>query len=531
MEVDAGDLTLRLPPETVALVIGFLELPELIKSSLVCKRWRETAFAHRNYWSEIEVTEAQAKTDASIAAAIELAVAQLTRSTAHPVIVNICLRKTPATIDSLLRALADNLHRVNDLIVALDKDLQLPVYEALARPAPLMETLAVELHGAEPSTTLPTNFLGGHAPRLNHLILRNIQLPAEPMAHLTHVPELALVSLQAKTQDIPPQSLNFPSHIFGHFNNLVQLEINAYPWFAVPDSADPLMAQGLARLQRMHLWNSPPIRFLEWPEVHNISKISIYEPDHHILPYLVAHLPGELALSTDHVAGHQFLTVMTALTALNFMPERRKIPDGIGVPATPVSFPGLHLRKFLFDREECALNSVVVAQLRLGGLYTRLGMIAIPAFYLPGVLMNMRAVQLPALREIVVRTRGDLFDIPGGGFLELPALERIVLESGLGASSDPKQAPWIDHEAEDVFELLQLIVPPANLGKFELELYRVNVVNMTEELWATGVVSRMFFTPGTNPGGINWGDKSMISWNVANYVERSEQEAIIGQRT
>jgi hypothetical protein len=197
------------------------------------------------------------------------------------------------------------------------------------------------------------------------------------------------------------------------------------------------------------------------------------------------------------------MSVMTMATAYRLMPEYRRLNADVKVPAT-TDFSGMHLRKFLFGGEECAFNPHLANSLFLSGLFDRLVVIAVPAFYLPGTVQSLRTYDLPAVRTLVIRTRGDLFDIPGGGFHSLPALESVIFESGFGEG-------WVDHDAEDVMELLELLVPPEGLGKFELELYHVRVVGMTEELWAKGVAKRMYFTAGS--GGCWPDEKLALIWD------------------
>ncbi|KZW02278.1 hypothetical protein EXIGLDRAFT_735751 [Exidia glandulosa HHB12029] len=461
--VHDDDYTQRLPAETLSTIFDSLNLGDLIRCSLVARRWREVAVQHRTYWGAVSVTDnidgenvPDEKVAQLVRASVELAAAQLSRSSALPVSIGIVVTKEYEGVEALLDLVASNLHRVNDLILSLGARYEAAMFEMLSRPAPILETLAIELvGGANHEVAIRDDFLGGCAPQLNHLSLRNIYMPNKPISHIMRLPELAVASLHGKTAHGAQQPA-FPEHIFAVFPDLLQLELNSYPFFQIPNDPTPWMAAGLSRLLRLHFWNSPPTRFLEWRETAGISKISIYEPAPHVLPPLDKHLQGEIALNIDRIHnGHQYITLMEH--------KRSNPPEwysGQGPPPAQVQ-----LRKLLYTCTECALTPTVASA--LSGVVARVARLCCPAVYLSALCSSL--VYLPVLQTLVIRVGDDgLYDVerPLAG---APVLSRIIFES---AKSDGSE---VEVEVDDIVELMNRALPSSALGNLALQLNNIRV--------------------------------------------------------
>lgn len=461
---DDDDCTQRLPAETLALVFDYLGVGDLIRCSLVAQRWREVAIQHHTYWSIISVSDPldddNDKREKVVRASLELAVAQLSRSTALPVCVSIVLHGLHDGVQALLEHIARHLDRINDLILSLDARYEYAMFAMLARPAPIMETLAIEVSGGM-QASIPPNFLGGCAPQLSHLSLRNIYMPNVAIPHIMRLPELAVASLPMRSSDGTPIQPPFPEHIFTLFPDLLQLELNSYPFFQIPDAPTPHMAAGLSRLLRLHLWNSPPPRFLEWRETAAITKMSIYEPAPHVLPALSTHLAGELSLFVYWIHnGHQFVSLIERSGgAVDWY-----LPD---VP--PPDMDSIRLRKLLFTGIECPITPAVAAG--LAGALQRVVSLCCPALYLAALCASLRV--LPALRDLVIRVGPDgLYDVPVP-LAGVPALRRVMFESAGGVTSE------VVVEADDVVDLVERALPKSAFGSVALQLSGIRVEGWT----------------------------------------------------
>lgn len=473
------DLTWLLPAETLGYVFDSIELTDLVRCSLVSRRWRDIAIQHRMYWSQIYVSDERATRPAELVrASIELGCAQLSRSKAQPISVAVVLHGVYDDAAALMEVIGRNLGRINDLSLQLDASLRCMMFATLSQPAPIMQTLALELFGTANAELQPT-FLGGHAPQLNHLAVRNIHVPQTPIPHIQHLPELAVASLHEKTTSgTTPDHPEFPDHIFSVFPDLVQLEVNSYPFFSIPQQPPSRMSAGLLRLQRLHFWSSPPKHLFEWRETKNIDKISIYEPDVRIVPTIVAQLEGDLVFAIDSYANHHQFA--------NFMEARYVTPTLPALPGPEIE--RLRIRKMIYSSDVCVLRPPLVAAFAVGAL-DRVTALCIGAMYLSYMCATFPPMN--NLRDLVLRVADELYDVeaPMAG---APKLRRFLLDSAAEGGRE------VVLEADDVVTVIERALPKRVLGQFRIQLNNVRVEGWTDAHFARCLIRRTGCNPWTD---------------------------------
>lgn len=155
------DPTSALPPELLHAIFDHIGLGDVIRASHVSQRWRVLACQHPTYWRRVVLHEDKNWPLGS--AAIERAIAQLTRSSASPIDVRVVrhFHESAAQSDDFIRVLVENFHRIGALV------LHVLATECDAGPIQTYSTILQQV-----STTGLSSQI-----QLRHLTLTNVELP------------------------------------------------------------------------------------------------------------------------------------------------------------------------------------------------------------------------------------------------------------------------------------------------------------------------------------------------------------------
>ncbi|KAF9650471.1 hypothetical protein BDM02DRAFT_3111972 [Thelephora ganbajun] len=180
----------RLPPEILAKILECRMLDQdLVVATHVCRYWRSTLISTPCLWTHIKCYNSD-----SVSAYLE-------RSKTAPI--NVLAFEILSTFPQnlALEKCIPHLGRVRLMMIYASFGKALPAIYNFRSPAPLLQRLEISGPGCDPTARLPDDFLGRHAPLLQHLHLEDSPLLLNPFP----LPSLTTLTLYAEESQ-PPMS-------------------------------------------------------------------------------------------------------------------------------------------------------------------------------------------------------------------------------------------------------------------------------------------------------------------------------------
>ncbi|EJD47848.1 hypothetical protein AURDEDRAFT_183953 [Auricularia subglabra TFB-10046 SS5] len=302
------DITLLLPTELMWAILNHSTLPDVVRASLVCQRWRSIAFEHKQYWSQIVLHDTHASALRRTEA--ELAIARLSRSSAAPVDADVVLYNSQDWIDDLLACIRENLHRFRDLRVRLPKQYHQQLRSLVSTTAPLLEHLEL----AAPRVTwellrsLTPNF-ASLVPQLRALRLSRFTIDDADREQFDTVQEL---SLRGSTSlDAGLLASRFPNaRHFTHRGRMLE--------FPSKEALSSSVTAWLRGLQYLSLHHISLESIADWSAIKHIPTIRVDNPTVETTDTLLCHFgKGEILVDLErYVFPRQPLTVRQLSTGL-----------------------------------------------------------------------------------------------------------------------------------------------------------------------------------------------------------------------
>lgn len=295
------DATLLLPTELIWAIFNHSTLPDLVRASLVCPRWRSIALEHRTYWSRIILHETQEKVLPTTAA--ELATARLSRSSASPVHLDIVLYHSQPWIDDLIACLGDNLHRFRELRIRLPRQHHQQLRVLVSAPVPLLEHLelsAPRVSWEEPRTLTP-NF-ATLVPQLRVLHLSRFTIDDADRGQFSGVKDLSLRGSTVLNAELVVT--RYPNvHTFTHRGRKLE--------FPTKETLSSSVTAWLQGLQYLNLHQISCDRIADWDAIKGIATIRVDNPTALTADLLLSHFDkGEILLDLErYVFPRQPMTV------------------------------------------------------------------------------------------------------------------------------------------------------------------------------------------------------------------------------
>lgn len=363
-----------LPSESLAAVFDPLSLSDLLKASWVCRTWNATARAHPKFWKDVTLLSCS-----SVAADFFLARV----AASHPE-TPISLHATflsPMALDStsapaVLRAISSNMHRLVDLSLdpfIFDRASIPVVWDALCRPAPLMEHFTFKGVCGPCLFPVPPNLFSGEAPKLHSLTYTDVLLSNPAPAVYSTVRDITHSFLHDTRHEATLARSHLLMTLFPalevlkfHAGYLNSALLPSHPTFAVGRLA--LRSLGIA--SRVDL-----IEFLRWEPATQFHILQLWRPSaepaindvflEHLLPcdlYFSASYTSDdcsaigIAFATKSPDGRQRSFGPTLVSLLSQLPPitSRAVLDAVTVLSVPLvllqefcrwlggSFPAVH---------------------------------------------------------------------------------------------------------------------------------------------------------------------------------------------
>ncbi|EJD45368.1 hypothetical protein AURDEDRAFT_184829 [Auricularia subglabra TFB-10046 SS5] len=190
--------------------MDFLDLSDLLLAMAVNRRWKDVALDHPTYWRDLRLDERQS----SQPDAVRFFRLRLSRSRGRPV--NIALKSYPLARSEreILPDIAQHLSHIQQLdYISHQDDITEAIFDALARPAPILDTLRLIINSRGGDVQIRSDFLAGFAPGLCSVVLGFLDLPFPIPPCLRRVEHLRVSIMCASVPDL---SQGFPDLVELH---------------------------------------------------------------------------------------------------------------------------------------------------------------------------------------------------------------------------------------------------------------------------------------------------------------------------
>ncbi|KZV96358.1 hypothetical protein EXIGLDRAFT_432441 [Exidia glandulosa HHB12029] len=429
MTASLGPVT-RLAAELVCSIFDPLSLNDLLTTSWVCREWRSIARGHPTFWKDIALRSC-ARAD------VEFFLARLVASDpTAPISVSTFTGQLSALEPKLAREVLDclfaNLHRLESFALdpwLFDRALIPAIYDALRRPAPLLQIFHFAATGGPCTVPLPSDLFAGQAPRLRQLVLHGVIL-AEPAPAVFSLVER--VYYNARNRSCVSALPSTRSHlVMTQFPaaHVLQCDVLTMDTSLLPST--PAFDMNKVTVFAFMIKDVVSLgEFLRWPPAVAARTLDLRMlcPDAEVNTRLIEHLlPGELSLTGKWKGGRK-----DDLT-LDFTPVGA-LRQRVVVQALAAVLPLLPITSREVAMSLVLLN-VPVDALTLFGLWFR-G--SFPALTHLVLWISRDAMRLPLPLDITVHT---------------PVLETVMLIGG-GASNS---SPGVVH-SEAIRDLITVLV-------------------------------------------------------------------------
>lgn len=262
------DYTKRLPAELLSAVLNELEQPAVLAGARICRRWRDVATRHGNFYAFLRLKNNYNMNNDSEVAAFRAALHEiLSRGMCVKLDVRIP-NPTPGNEDAprqLLRAVSDSLPLLVAMSLGVAQDMCPDTIRSLRRTTPRLRALVLKFDAL---TSIPVDFLGAAAPKLRSFVLSGGALPDERCPALHGVASLVMHS---------DYNLGGSHRLDVHFPNLSLLSwsLLLHPsidtGLAIPRLCSSLRTLYLSVLYPKNDWPGPVEDFFSSLTVPNVS--------------------------------------------------------------------------------------------------------------------------------------------------------------------------------------------------------------------------------------------------------------------
>ncbi|KZV98297.1 hypothetical protein EXIGLDRAFT_313279 [Exidia glandulosa HHB12029] len=230
-----------LPPELLAAMFFFLDLPRLLVAGSVCTLWRTLALDCRAVWHDIYVDLSREHAWTWCQRRIDLGGSRVFSLDIH------ASGERLVNFDAALDTLSSSMYRISQLRIKLDQGCAEDLWKALRVPAPELTVFRLEIHctASFSALTVPSNIFDGVAPRLDRVHLISIVLPDSDIPAFARVRAVAVISpIQAQRP--------FPLPVFRCFPAMESLQVAGGRM--VFDAPPPQrVIEGVARLRHLDI--------------------------------------------------------------------------------------------------------------------------------------------------------------------------------------------------------------------------------------------------------------------------------------